>query len=413
MSDYSDVIIVGGGAAGFFGAINCAIHNPQLKVTILEATNQLLPKVKISGGGRCNVTHNCFNSPELVNNYPRGGKELRGAFSRFQPQDTVNWFESRGVKLKTEADGRIFPVTDDSQTIIDCLVKTAQQLGIKILTQTPVKEIHKSEFGFNLTLKSGKILSTKFLLIATGSNALGYEWAKKLGHSIQSPTPSLFTFKIKDIRLDNLAGVSVNNVYLQLSIKQGKKLEQKGALLVTHWGLSGPAVLKLSAWGARILHENKYNLPLIINWLPEYNLESIKQELAKIKESVSKQKVVNYSQFNIPKRLWQSFVSYSLTNVDKIWAEMTKKEIENLAIELTRGEYLIQGKGMFKDEFVTCGGITLKEVDFKTMMSKICPNLYFAGEILDIDGVTGGFNFQNAWTTGYLAGIAINNDKIV
>lgn len=407
MTDSSDVIIVGGGAAGFFGAINCAIQNPTFKVTILEATNQVLAKVKISGGGRCNVTHHCFNPSELVNNYPRGGKELRGAFSRFQPQDTIKWFESRGVKLKTETDGRIFPVTDDSQTIIDCLVKTAEELGIKILTHTPVKEISKSEFGFNLTLKSGDILTSKSLLITTGSNALGYEWAKKLGHSIQLPTPSLFTFKIKDIRLDNLAGISVNNVHLQLSLKQGKKLEQKGALLVTHWGISGPAVLKLSAWGARTLHENKYNLPLIINWLPEYNLESIKQELSKIKESVSKQKVINYNQFNIPKRLWQSLVNYSLTNVDKIWAEITKKEMEKLAIELTRGEYLIQGKGMFKDEFVTCGGITLKEIDFKTMMSKICPNLYFAGEILDIDGVTGGFNFQNAWTTGYLAGIGI------
>lgn len=407
MTDSSDVIIVGGGAAGFFGAINCAIQNPTFKVTILEATNQVLAKVKISGGGRCNVTHHCFNPSELVNNYPRGGKELRGAFSRFQPQDTIKWFESRGVKLKTETDGRIFPVTDDSQTIIDCLVKTAEELGIKILTHTPVKEISKSEFGFNLTLKSGDILTSKSLLITTGSNGLGYEWAKKLGHSIQSPAPSLFTFKIKDIRLDNLAGISVNNVHLQLSFKQGKKLEQKGALLVTHWGISGPAVLKLSAWGARTLHENKYNLPLIINWLPEYNLESIKQELSKIKESVSKQKVINYNQFNIPKRLWQSLVNYSLTNVDKIWAEITKKEMEKLAIELTKGEYLIQGKGMFKDEFVTCGGITLKEVDFKTMMSKICPNLYFAGEILDIDGVTGGFNFQNAWTTGYLAGIGI------
>jgi hypothetical protein len=407
MTDSSDVIIVGGGAAGFFGAINCAIQNLNLKVTILEATNQVLAKVKISGGGRCNVTHHCFNPSELVNNYPRGGKELRGAFSRFQPRDTIKWFESRGVKLKTETDGRIFPVTDDSQTIIDCLVKTAQQLGIKILTHTSVKEIIKSESGFNLTLKSGDILTSKSLLITTGSNALGYEWAKKLGHSIQSPTPSLFTFKIKDIRLDNLAGISVNNVHLQLGIKQGKKLEQKGALLVTHWGISGPAVLKLSAWGARILHENKYNLPLIINWLPEYNLESIKQELFNIKESVFKQKVINYNQFNIPKRLWQSIVNYSLTNVNKIWAEMTKKEMEKLATELTRGEYVIQGKGMFKDEFVTCGGITLKEVDFKTMMSKICPNLYFAGEILDIDGVTGGFNFQNAWTTGYLAGIGI------
>ncbi|WP_373480486.1 NAD(P)/FAD-dependent oxidoreductase [Geminocystis sp.] len=409
MTNYSDVIIVGGGAAGFFGGINCAINNPTLKITILEATNQLLGKVKISGGGRCNVTHHCFNSSELVNNYPRGGKELRGAFSRFQPQDTIKWFESRGVKLKVEGDGRIFPVTNDSQTIIDCLMKTAQQWGIKILTQTPVKEIHQSELGFNLTLKSGNILSCKSLLIATGSNVLGYKWAKNLGHSIQSPIPSLFTFKIKDIRLDNLAGISVNNGYLQLGIKQGKKLEQKGALLVTHWGLSGPAVLKLSAWGARILYDNNYNLPLIINWLPEYNFNSIKEELSKVKESVSKQKVINYSQFNIPKRLWQNLVNYSLINADKIWAEMTKKEIEKLAIELTKGEYKIEGKGMFKDEFVTCGGITLKEVDFKTMMSKICPNLYFAGEILDIDGVTGGFNFQNAWTTGYLAGIAINN----
>ncbi|NCO75775.1 MAG: NAD(P)/FAD-dependent oxidoreductase [Cyanobacteria bacterium] len=409
MTNYSDVIIVGGGAAGFFGGINCAINNPTLKITILEATNQLLGKVKISGGGRCNVTHHCFNPSELVNNYPRGGKELRGAFSRFQPQDTIKWFESRGVKLKIEGDGRIFPVTNDSQTIIDCLIKTAQQWGIKILTQTPVKEIHQSELGFNLTLKSGNVLSCKSLLIATGSNVLGYKWAKNLGHSIQSPIPSLFTFKIKDIRLENLAGISVNNGYLQLGIKQGKKLEQKGALLVTHWGLSGPAVLKLSAWGARILYDNNYNLPLIINWLPEYDFNSIKEELSKVKESVSKQKVINYSQFNIPKRLWQNLVNYSLINADKIWAEMTKKEMEKLAIELTKGEYKIEGKGMFKDEFVTCGGITLKEVDFKTMMSKICPNLYFAGEILDIDGVTGGFNFQNAWTTGYLAGIAINN----
>ena len=409
MTNYSDVIIVGGGAAGFFGGINCAINNPTLKITILEATNQLLGKVKISGGGRCNVTHHCFNPSELVNNYPRGGKELRGAFSRFQPQDTIKWFESRGVKLKIEGDGRIFPVTNDSQTIIDCLIKTAQQWGIKILTQTPVKEIHQSELGFNLTLKSGNVLSCKSLLIATGSNVLGYKWAKNLGHSIQSPIPSLFTFKIKDIRLENLAGISVNNGYLQLGIKQGKKLEQKGALLVTHWGLSGPAVLKLSAWGARILYDNNYNLPLIINWLPEYDFNSIKEELSKVKESVSKQKVINYSQFNIPKRLWQNLVNYSLINADKIWAEMTKKEMEKLAIELTKGEYKIEGKGMFKDEFVTCGGITLKEVDFKTMMSKICPNLYFAGQILDIDGVTGGFNFQNAWTTGYLAGIAINN----
>ncbi|BAQ63875.1 NAD(P)/FAD-dependent oxidoreductase [Geminocystis sp. NIES-3709] len=409
-----DVIVIGGGAAGFFGAINTAINNTNLKIAILEATNQLLGKVKISGGGRCNVTHHCLNPTDLVNNYPRGGKELRSAFSRFQPQDTINWFESRGIKLKTEADGRIFPVTDDSQTIIDCLVKTAQNLGIKILTKTPVKNIIKSELGFNILLKSEDILTAKQILIATGSNPLGYEWAKKLGHSIQSPIPSLFTFKINDKRIKDLAGVSVNNAFLYIDIKQKKKLEQKGALLITHWGVSGPAVLKLSAWGARILYDNKYNLPLIINWLPEYNLESIKQELFKIKDTVSKQKIINYSQFNLPKRLWQSLASHSLSNDDKIWADINKKEIDNLAIELTRGQYFIEGKGIFKDEFVTCGGVTLKELDFKTMMSKICPNLYFAGEVLDIDGVTGGFNFQNAWTTGYLAGLSLaENNRII
>lgn len=407
MINYSDVIIIGGGAAGFFGGINTALYNKNFKITILEATAKVLGKVKISGGGRCNVTHHCFNPSELINNYPRGGKELRGAFSRFQPQDTINWFESRGVKLKTEDDGRIFPVTDDSQTIIDCLVNNAQQLGIKILTKTPVKDIDKSELGFNVILKSGEILTAKNILIATGSNPLGYEWAKKLGHSIQSPVPSLFTFKINDIRIKDLAGVSVQNVHIQLDIKQKKKLEQSGALLITHWGISAPAVLKLSAWGARILHEHQYHVPLIINWLPAYNLESMKDELQKIKINLAKQKVINYNQFNLPKRLWQSLVNYSLTNSDKIWAEINKKEIDKLSIELTRGNYLIEGKGMFKDEFVTCGGVTLKEVDFKTMMSKICPNLYFAGEVLDIDGVTGGFNFQNAWTTGYIVGKGI------
>lgn len=408
MINYSDVIIIGGGAAGFFAGIHSALENKNLNITILEAAAKVLGKVKISGGGRCNVTHHCFNPGELINNYPRGSKELRGAFSRFQPQDTIHWFESRGVKLKTEDDGRIFPTTDDSQTIIDCLVNHAQQLGINILTKTPVKDIEKSELGFNVILKSGEILTAKNILIATGSNPLGYEWAKKLGHSIQPPVPSLFTFKINDIRLKNLAGISVQNVHIELDIKQKKKVEQSGALLITHWGVSAPAVLKLSAWGARILHEYKYHLPLIINWLPAYNLESMREELQKIKIALAKQKVINYNQFSLPKRLWQSLVNYSLTNNDKIWAEINKKEIDKLSIELTKGNYLIEGKGMFKDEFVTCGGVTLKEVDFKTMMSKICPNLYFAGEVLDIDGVTGGFNFQNAWTTGYIAGKGIN-----
>ncbi len=408
MSNKSQVVVIGGGAAGFFGAINCAIHNPNIPVTILEASRQTLTKVKISGGGRCNVTHHCFNIKDLVTYYPRGSKELRGAFSRFQPQNTIDWFTTRGVKLKTEADGRMFPVTNDSQTIIDCLTKTADKLGIKIITNSPVKDILPSEFGFNLLLKSGEIIEAKQLLIATGSNPLGYRWAKKLGHTIESPVPSLFTLKINDSRLANLAGISSQNVEVKINVKKGKNLTQQGALLITHWGVSGPAVLKLSAWGARVLYESKYKLPLTINWLPSYNQESIRQKILGIKNDVNKQKIINYNQFYLPKRLWQNLVKYSLNNPDKIWADISKKELEKLAIELTRGVYQIQGKGVFKEEFVTCGGVKLKEVDFKTMTSKICPNLYFAGEVLDIDGVTGGFNFQNAWTTGWLAGISMS-----
>ncbi len=404
---HPQVIVVGGGAAGFFGAIRCATHNPHCRVTILEATNQVLHKVKISGGGRCNVTHHCFNPAELVNNYPRGNKELRGAFSRFQPQDTINWFQQRGVKLKTEGDGRIFPVTDNSQTIIDCLLKTATEAGIKILTNSPVKQVIKQDFQFLVTLKSRETLTADYLLVATGSNRSGYQFAQDLGHKIIKPIPSLFTLKINDSRLQNLAGVSVNHANIYLTISKGKKLTQEGALLITHWGLSGPAVLKLSAWGARILYDHQYKLPLTINWLPPYNSETLKSELIKIKQDCAKQKVINYHKFNFPKRLWQSLVKYSLTNTNKIWSEISKKELDKLATELTRGVFNIQGKGIFKEEFVTCGGVNLKEINFKTMESKICPNLYFAGEVLDVDGVTGGFNFQNAWTTGWLAGLAI------
>jgi predicted Rossmann fold flavoprotein len=407
MESHLPVVVIGGGAAGFFGAISCVTHNPDCQVTILEGTNQVLHKVKISGGGRCNVTHDCFNPAELVNHYPRGGKELRGAFSRFQPQDTINWFQQQGVKLKTEADGRIFPVTNNSQTVIDCLIKSATTAGIKIITQAAVKQVKQEKSGFLLTLKSGRILTADYLLIATGSNRLGYQFAQDLGHTIIEPIPSLFTFKIDDIRLQNLAGITVNPVTINLTINQGKKLTQQGGLLITHWGLSGPTVLKLSAWGARILHEHKYQLPLIINWLSQYNSETLKSELLKIKKDYARQKVINYQQFNLPKRLWQSLVKYSLIKPDQIWAEITNKELEKLAIELTRGIYPIQGKGIFKDEFVTCGGVNLKEINFKTMESKVCPKLYFAGEILDVDGVTGGFNFQNAWTTGWLAGLAI------
>ena len=402
-----EVVVIGGGAAGFFGAIAVTNTNPHVNVTLLEAGSQPLSKVRISGGGRCNVTHHCFEPDRLVLNYPRGGKALRGAFTRFQPLDTVEWFQSRGVKLKTEADGRMFPVTDNSETIINCLTTAASRAGVMVHTNSAVKTINKDASKFQIELKNGRMECDR-LLIATGSNPLGYRWAKQLGHTIVTPVPSLFTFKIDDSRIKGLAGVSVDNAKVTLLISGKKTLEQTGALLITHWGLSAPAILKLSAWGARILHESKYNLSLKVNWLPNYNQETLKQHLLTTKGETPKKKIINYCPVPIPKRLWQSLVNYVGIKPDKIWADINKKELNKLVSELIQGQYNIKGKGAFKDEFVTCGGVSLKEIDFKTMESKICPHLYFAGEILDIDGVTGGFNFQSAWTTGWLAGNAMS-----
>ena len=405
------VIVIGGGAAGFFGAIACAEANPKLQVTLLEAGRKPLAKVRISGGGRCNVTHHCFEPARLVENYPRGGKALRGAFTRFQPQDTVQWYRSRGVKLKTEADGRMFPITDSSETIINCLMQAADKAGVDLRTGVGVKSVKqfiddKDESYFQVELKNGRIIECDRLLIATGSNPLGYRWAKNLGHKIESSVPSLFTFNIRDPRLKNLAGVSVSHASVKLG--SGKnKLEQTGALLITHWGVSGPAILKLSAWGARFLYDLKYDSSLEINWLPESNLESLKQVLVEFKQTNPKKKIANYCPVKLPKRLWQSLVNYVEIKPEKVWSEISKKELNKLVTEIVRGQYEIKGKGVFKDEFVTCGGVSLKEVNFKTMESKKCPGLYFAGEILDIDGVTGGFNFQSAWTTSWLAGKAI------
>ena len=406
-----NVIVVGGGAAGFFGAIACASANPKLKVTLIEAGSKPLAKVRVSGGGRCNVTHHCFEPARLVENYPRGGKALRGAFSRFQPKDTVKWYESRGVKLKTEADGRMFPVTDSSATIIDCLMQAADRAGVEVRIGVGVKTVKQyfdseNKSYFELELKNGRIMQGDRLLITTGSNPLGYRWAKNLGHKIESSVPSLFTFNIKDPRLQGLAGVSIGNVKVRLGTGKNK-LEQTGALLITHWGVSGPAVLKLSAWGARSLFDLKYNSPLQINWLPKYNPEELKQILTESKQANPKKKLINHCPVELPKRFWQSLVNYTEIKSDKVWSEISKKELNKLVTEITHGQYEIRGKGVFKDEFVTCGGVSLKEVNFKTMESKKCPGLYFAGEILDIDGVTGGFNFQSAWTTSWLAGVAI------
>jgi len=398
----SRIVVIGGGAAGFFGAVACAQANPHILVTLLEASQQLLSKVRVSGGGRCNVTHACFEPAGLIQNYPRGAKALRGAFARFQATDTVAWFGEHGVKLKTEADGRMFPVTDDSQTIVDCLVEAAQEFDVKIRTASPVVSVDKQDSGFEITLKSGETLRCNKVLLATGSNPAGYKIAAHLGHEIVPPVPSLFTFNVIDPQLRALAGVSVNTARLRLSAD--KKLEQVGPLLITHWGLSGPAVLKLSAWGARVLYDTQYKATFTINWLPDLHLDAVQQKILEVKAESGKRAIALHRGVEIPLRLWQYLVARAGIGVDERWAELSKKALQQLLQELTQGEYSLQGKGVFKEEFVTCGGVNLKEVDFKTMESRIVPGLYFAGEILDIDGVTGGFNFQSAWTTAHLAG---------
>ncbi len=402
-----DVIVAGGGPAGFFAAIRCAELNPQLRVLIIERASQTLGKVLISGGGRCNVTHACFEPAKLITYYPRGANELRGAFTRFQPKDTIEWFESRGVKLKTEADGRIFPITDSSETIADCLRESARRAGVKVQTATSLLRVEKSlGGGFRLEVRSEAQvfqLQTKKLLIATGSDRKILEVIQALGHTIHDPVPSLFTFNIKDKRIDGLAGVSVENITLKMDA-----ITTHGALLITHWGLSGPAVLRCSAWGARDLFEKKYQASLIINWLGDYSLEKTLEVLQRNKDwkENARKKISTASAFSqIPIRLWKQLTEFL---GEKNWGDMSKVELRKLAEELIAGEFVIAGKGQFKEEFVTCGGVSLKEVNFKTMQSRVVEDLFFAGEVLDIDGLTGGFNFQVSWTTGWLAGNALS-----
>lgn len=408
-------MIIGGGAAGFFGAIACAEANPQTQVTLLEASRQALTKVRISGGGRCNVTHACFDSGLLVSHYPRGGKALRGAFSRFQPRDTVHWFNQRGVTLKTEADGRMFPVTDDSATIADCLMHAAHQAGVNIRLDAPVRSVDRADDGFRIILKSGEQVCCDRLLLATGSSPTGYRLAQSLGHSIEAPVPSLFTFKVADADLHARAGVSLDPVRGRLVISGHKPVEQTGALLITHWGFSGPVVLKLSAWGARLLHQQRYRATFEINWLPQHSTDQVQQIISNARTETSRRAIASHCPLPLPRRLWQYLLQRSgtLQQVDideQRWANLSKKSAHQLVQELVRSQYPVVGKGVFKEEFVTCGGIRLKEVNFKTMASRCCPGLYVAGEILDIDGVTGGFNFQSAWTTGWLAGKAMGSE---
>ncbi|MBN8564634.1 MAG: NAD(P)/FAD-dependent oxidoreductase [Leptolyngbya sp. UWPOB_LEPTO1] len=398
------VVVIGGGAAGFFGAI-CAAQ-AGAEVTLLEAGQNCLSKVLISGGGRCNVTHSCFEPALLVQHYPRGGKALRGAFSQFQPKHTIAWFTDRNVKLKTETDGRIFPITDDARTIADCLLNQAADLGVKIYTQSPVKAVAKVEDQFLITLRSEQVLTADRVLIATGSNPNGYQFARSLGHSMIDPVPSLFTFNIRDDRLTDLAGVSVDPVRLRLQVGEAK-FEQAGALLITHWGVSGPAVLKLSAWAARELHDARYQARFSINWLPKQNPDQLRQELTAVRNQIPQKTIAANCPVMLPRRLWERLTEAVGIQKERRWAELSNKTLNQLIQELMQGSYQISGKGVFKEEFVTCGGVNLKEIDFKTMESRCCSGLYFAGEVLDIDGVTGGFNFQSAWTTGWIAGNAI------
>jgi predicted Rossmann fold flavoprotein len=401
------IVVIGGGAAGFFGAIAAAEAHPHAQVTLLEASAQVLAKVRVSGGGRCNVTHACFDPTALVQHYPRGGKALRGPLTRFQPQDTVAWFKARGVALKTEADGRMFPITDDSETIVECLVRSAQRAGVQIITGAAVTEVIPLAAGFTVQLKGGENMGGDRILLTSGSNPLGYRLAASLGHQIVPPVPSLFTFKITDPRLVELAGVAVPLVRVKLLVEGQKPLEQEGPLLITHWGVSGPAVLKLSAWGARLLHDVRYQATIQVNWLPGLKAEELRDLLLKTKEEWVRKAIAKNCPVTLPQRLWQRLVESVGIDSELRWADLSKKALNLLLLELTQGQFKIQGKGMFKDEFVTCGGIPLTEVNFKTMESRCCSGLYFAGEILDVDGVTGGFNFQNAWTTGWIAGQAM------
>ncbi|SYZ73427.1 conserved hypothetical protein [Candidatus Zixiibacteriota bacterium] len=402
--------IIGGGPAGFFGAITAAQKRPS-EIVLFEASQQVLSKVRISGGGRCNVTHSCFDPAELVKNYPRGFKELRGAFSRFQPRDTIAWFKKRGVILKAEEDGRMFPATDDSETIVDCLVESARGAGIEVRTKSRITgakiiDFEKGRRRFELSIGRENRGSFDRLLLATGSNERGYEIARLMGHEIMAPVPSLFTFEIPDKRLEGLSGLSFKALQLVLKVGE-KRLKQVGPMLITHWGLSGPAVLKLSAWGARWLHESNYQANLTINFIPERTKEQISHTFQSYRRKHGRKEVGGESPFPVPRRYWQRLVQMSGIPKEQKWSNLTREAESYLLGQLTNAEFAITGKGIFKDEFVTCGGVSLKGIDFKSMQSRIVPGLFMAGEILDIDGITGGFNFQSAWTTGWLAGKAM------
>lgn len=395
------MIVIGGGAAGFFCAVNAARMHPNLEVLILEKSNKLLSKVKVSGGGRCNTTHACFEIADLVKKYPRGQQFLKKSFHWFYTKDTIEWFEERGVQLKTEQDGRMFPDTNDSQTIINCLLQEADKYGVKVQLQTEVSSVKVAD-DFQLITANGKTFQCQWLCIATGGypKASMFEWLTTLGHQIETPVPSLFTFNLPKHPITALMGVAVERAQVKIN---GTKLVEEGPLLITHWGLSGPVVLKLSAWGARQLADASYQYQITVNWVPDYHENSLREAWHGIRTSLSAQKLVNRNPFGLPSRIWVFLLESAGINPEIRWADLASKDQNKLIQLLTGHSFQVNGKTTFKEEFVTCGGIKLSEIDANTMMSKKIPNLYFAGEVMDIDGITGGFNFQNAWTSGWIA----------
>lgn len=404
------IVVIGGGAAGFFGAIRCAELNPEAEVIILEAGKEALNKVRISGGGRCNVTHACFVPKDLSKNYPRGERELIGPFHRFSTGDTIEWFEKRGVPTKIEEDGRMFPTTDKSQTIIDCLQDSARKAGVKVLMQQRVHQLEPPAEGRAHWLVHTKAHSypADAVLIATGSSPAVWKMLAGLGHHIIDPVPSLFTFNIKDPRIEGLPGVSVPKAEVKV---QGSKLSATGPLLITHWGMSGPAILRLSAWGARELAARQYHFTIRVNWVNRH-VEQVREELESLRREEPKKQPFANPQFGLPARLWRSLLSHAGIPEQARWAELGKKAMNKLTEELAQGSYTVNGKSTFKEEFVTAGGVSLKEVDFKTFQSKLFSGLFFAGEVLDIDAITGGFNFQAAWTGGWIAGSSLIRDPL-
>jgi predicted Rossmann fold flavoprotein len=410
MTHQKKLIVIGGGAAGFFCAVNAAEKNPDLDVTLIEKSNKLLSKVRVSGGGRCNVTHACDSISEMIKKYPRGEKFLKQAFYHFFTIDTIEWFEERNVKLKTEGDGRMFPESNSSETVVNCLLNEANNNRVEILMNREIVKIERiterTKNVFRLFSKDETVLEADFVCIACGGfhKPEHYKWLSEIGHSFESPVPSLFTFNVPQNPISQLMGISVNNVHVKIN---GTKFFQPGPLLITHWGFSGPAVLKLSAFAANELFRLNYNFSISINWLPDYNENSMLEKLKMIRLELASKKIMNKNPFGLPQRLWEYHLQQCEINLEIRWADLPAKQQNQLSKQLCSNQFNVKGKTTFKEEFVTAGGIKLNEIDANTMQSKLVPNLFFAGEIMDVDGITGGYNFQHAWTSGWIAAKSI------